>query len=116
MDEDKIGKFYVDWWNIRKSTVYGLVITIVVLASIGAGLWWASRNNWFMLESAAVGLPDTFHLSSGIENVYSAFGSLNVSWPNAEYTGSKHKAAASSTASFLYFMGIRISAPLASRF
>jgi hypothetical protein len=53
MDANKPGKFYVDWWNIRKSTIYGLVITVVVLASIGAGLWWASRNNWFMATENA---------------------------------------------------------------
>jgi len=47
MDDNKPGKFYVDWWNIRKSTIYGLIITVVLLASIGGGLWWASRNNWF---------------------------------------------------------------------
>ncbi len=53
MDDNKIGKFYVDWWNIRRSTIYGLIITVVVLASVGAGLWWASRNNWFMATENA---------------------------------------------------------------
>jgi len=64
MDEDKIGKFYVDWWNIRKSTVYGLIITVVLLASIGGGLWWASRNNWFMATEDASAPKDAARIVS----------------------------------------------------
>jgi hypothetical protein len=46
--ENKYRKFYVDWWNIRKSTIYTLVVLIVVAAMLGAGAWWASRHNWFI--------------------------------------------------------------------
>ena len=48
MDDNKYGKFYVDWWNIRKSTIYGIVAVVVIGAAIGGGIWWASRNNWFI--------------------------------------------------------------------
>ncbi len=48
MDENNYRKFYVDWWNIRKSTIYGLIAAVVLLAALGGGLWYASRNNWFI--------------------------------------------------------------------
>lgn len=50
MQNKRNPKFYVDWWNIRKSTIYGLVVFVIV----GAGLWWgvryASQNNWFIAD------------------------------------------------------------------
>ena len=45
MDDKKYSKFYVDWWNIRRSTLYGAIAIIVVIASVVVGLSWASRNN-----------------------------------------------------------------------
>ncbi|MBK7392264.1 MAG: FecR domain-containing protein [Chloracidobacterium sp.] len=48
MDDNNYRKFYVDWWNIRKSTIYGLIAAVVLLAALGGGLWYASRNNWFI--------------------------------------------------------------------
>ncbi len=46
--EQKYRKFYVDWWRIRKSTIYGL-IAILILAGVAAGgVWYASKNNWFL--------------------------------------------------------------------
>lgn len=41
-------KFYVDWWNIRKSTIYGLVALVLLVGGIGGGAWYASRHNWFI--------------------------------------------------------------------
>ncbi len=50
MQEGRYKKYYIDWWNIRKSSVY-LLIAVVLL---GAGLIWgfryASQNNWFIPE------------------------------------------------------------------
>jgi hypothetical protein len=48
MDDNNYRKFYVDWWNIRKSTIYGLIAAVILLAALGGGLWYASRNNWFI--------------------------------------------------------------------
>ena len=53
MDDNKIGKFYVDWWNIRKSTIYGAIAILVIAATIGGGLWYGSRNNWFVATDAS---------------------------------------------------------------
>ena len=46
-EELKFRKFYIEWWNIRKSTIYSLV-ALVVLALASTGFyWWASRHEWF---------------------------------------------------------------------
>jgi hypothetical protein len=47
MNENRYRKFYVEWWNIRKSTIYGLVVFCVLAAILGGVFWWAQRNNWF---------------------------------------------------------------------
>lgn len=48
--ENKYRKFYVEWWNIRKSTIWALAATVVIVASLVGGGIWASRNNWFIPE------------------------------------------------------------------
>ncbi|CAN5490657.1 hypothetical protein BH10ACI3_BH10ACI3_04430 [soil metagenome] len=48
MDENKYRKIYVEWWNIRKSTIYGSVAIVVLASVVIAGAWFASRNNWFV--------------------------------------------------------------------
>lgn len=47
MDDNKYRKFYLEWWHIRKSTIYGLIAFFVLAGAVGGGVWWASRNNWF---------------------------------------------------------------------
>ncbi len=42
--ENKYRKFYVDWWNIKKSTVYGTIGIIVFIAAIVGGGWWLWKN------------------------------------------------------------------------
>jgi hypothetical protein len=46
-DNSKFKSFYVDWWNIRKSTVYIIVATIVLGVSFALAVNYASKNNWF---------------------------------------------------------------------
>jgi len=46
--EQKYRKFYVDWWNVRKSTIYSITAIVVLTAAVSAGGWWASRHNWFV--------------------------------------------------------------------
>jgi FecR protein len=45
--EPKFRRYYVDWWNIRKSSVYGLIALVVFIGLLVGGAWYASRNNWF---------------------------------------------------------------------
>ncbi len=51
--ESKYRKFYVDWWKVRKSTIYGIIAFVVVTVAIGAGVWWALQVNWFAQQAAA---------------------------------------------------------------
>src|SRR5215203_5608133 len=50
--ENKYRKFYVEWWKIRKSTIYGLVAFLVVTGTVVAGVWWAVQYNWFAQQAA----------------------------------------------------------------
>lgn len=45
-------KFYVDWWRIRRSTIYGLIALAVLLSGSAFGVWYAVRNNWFTADVA----------------------------------------------------------------
>lgn len=42
--ENKYRKFYVDWWNIKKSTVYGTIGTVLLVVVIFGGGWWVWKN------------------------------------------------------------------------
>lgn len=48
--EQKYRKFYVEWWRIRKSTIYGSVAILVFAGLAAGGVWYASRNNWFLAD------------------------------------------------------------------
>lgn len=47
MDDKKYRKFYVDWWNIRRSTIYLLIAVVLFGTLIAVGLKYAQNNNWF---------------------------------------------------------------------
>ena len=53
MQDNKYRKFYVDWWNIRRSTIYLLIALILLGAGIIWGVSYASRNNWFVPDEHA---------------------------------------------------------------
>lgn len=46
-------KFYIDWWNIRKSTLYGIAAVIVFLLLMGGAGWWILRSNWATKSDAS---------------------------------------------------------------
>ncbi len=48
MQDRRYSKFYVDWWNIRKSSVYALIAVIILGAVLLWGFRYASQNNWFI--------------------------------------------------------------------
>lgn len=50
--EHKYKKFYVEWWKIRKSTIYGLVLFVAVISAVSVGLWWALHYEWFAQTAA----------------------------------------------------------------
>ncbi len=45
--ENKYRKFYFDWWRIRRSTLYGLAVLIVVSIGVFYGARYAMRSDWF---------------------------------------------------------------------
>ncbi|MBA2379836.1 MAG: FecR domain-containing protein [Blastocatellia bacterium] len=47
MAEERFRKYYVEWWKIRKSTIWGLVALVVLSSVLIFGGWWALRNDWF---------------------------------------------------------------------
>ena len=53
MDDNKYRKFYVEWWHIRKSTIYTLIAVVVIGGALYAGGLFASRNNWFIAVETA---------------------------------------------------------------
>ena len=55
--QNKPGKFYVDWINIKKSTIYGAVGLILLLAAIGAGGWYLSRADFLSNQPNAPEIP-----------------------------------------------------------
>lgn len=46
-EDHKYRKFYIEWWNIRKSTIYSIVALIVFVIGATGFYWWASRHDWF---------------------------------------------------------------------
>lgn len=48
--ESKYRKFYVEWWNIKRSTIYKLVAIIVILGLLGFGGWWVLKSNWMVAQ------------------------------------------------------------------
>ncbi len=64
MSDNQFKRFYVDWWNIKKSTVYVLVtLVILFVASLGF-LWYATRSNWFAQKESADAPQDAGKLTS----------------------------------------------------
>jgi nitroreductase len=55
--EPKYRKFYVDWWNIRKSTVYGTLAALVFLAMLVGGGWWLLKSNWLFDDTGNLEVP-----------------------------------------------------------
>lgn len=55
--ETKYRRFYIDWWNIRKSTVYAVVATILFLGALGFGIRWTLKNSWLVADPEATNVP-----------------------------------------------------------
>jgi hypothetical protein len=62
--ESKYRKFYVDWWNIRKSTIYTVVTALVAISLVSFFLWYASRHNWFVPVEATDAPKDAARIVS----------------------------------------------------
>lgn len=57
MENNKYRKFYIDWWNIKRSTIYSAVFTIVFLSALIGGIWYAWKKDWFLAATEATNIP-----------------------------------------------------------
>ncbi len=57
MSDKQYRKFYVDWWNIKRSTVYGLVSVVVILTVFIGGGWWLYKNDFFLAKTTVDDIP-----------------------------------------------------------
>ena len=64
-------KFYLDWWRIRRSTVYGIISLVVVVSVLSVGTWYALRSNWFEPEPAG-------HLPKNAARILSFEGDVRI--------------------------------------
>lgn len=55
--ESKYRRFYVEWWNIRKSTIYKLVAIVLFLSALGFGGWWILKSNWLVASPEIANVP-----------------------------------------------------------
>ncbi len=54
--EKKQRGFYVDWWQIRRSTVYGAAAVLLFLGLLG-GSWWLYRSDFFAASPEITDAP-----------------------------------------------------------
>lgn len=62
--EQKHPKFYVDWWNVRRSSIITLVVICVGLPLLAFGGWWAIRNDWFAQATVTEAPPNAARVIS----------------------------------------------------
>ena len=55
--DNKNRKYYVDWYNIRKSTIYGALAILLFLGVIGFGSWVLLRTDWLSSQPENPDLP-----------------------------------------------------------
>lgn len=51
--EQKHPKFYVDWWNVRRSSIITLTTICIGLPLLAFAAWWAVRYDWFAPAAVA---------------------------------------------------------------
>ena len=54
---DKSRNYYVDWWNIKRSTIYGIAALVLFLALTAGGIWWAIKNGDSIAKPENADLP-----------------------------------------------------------
>lgn len=58
-------RFYVEWWSIKKSTIYGSVFLLLTLGLLVTGGWVLWHNNFFLSASQTIDYPlDSARLTS----------------------------------------------------
>jgi hypothetical protein len=55
--ESKYRKIYIEWWNIKRSTIYRLVAIFVFLGLLGFGGWWILKGNLLVATPEVTDAP-----------------------------------------------------------
>jgi hypothetical protein len=55
--ESKYRKFYVEWWNIKRSTIYRIVAMLLFIGALGYGGWWILKSNWLVATPEVADAP-----------------------------------------------------------
>lgn len=57
-------KFYVEWWKIRKSTIWGAIAFIVVTGGVVYGVWWVWHRDWWSQQAVTDAPKDAARIIS----------------------------------------------------
>jgi hypothetical protein len=49
--------YYVEWWNVKKSIVYGIAAAILFLGLGGFGGWWLYKSDWLFSNKESAQIP-----------------------------------------------------------
>ena len=52
-EEPRFRKFYIDWYRIRKSSIYMLVGSVLLIAVLAVGGYYAVKHDWFAQTEAS---------------------------------------------------------------
>lgn len=55
--DKKARNYYVDWWNIKRSTIYGIVALVLFLLVTTGGIWWAIKSGGNIGKTENADLP-----------------------------------------------------------
>ena len=64
MEDPKFKKFYLDWWNVRKSTIYMIGAVLFFAAAIGGAAWWVTNHDWDSSTDSASAPKDSARIVS----------------------------------------------------
>ncbi len=62
--ETKQRKYYLEWWKVRKSTLYGLAGFIILGSAFAGGVWWAASGDLFSAIDTSEAPPDAARIIS----------------------------------------------------
>ena len=55
--EKKFRRYYVDWWQIKRSTVFGGAAILLFLLLVGGGGWWLYKSDFFTAKTDVIEAP-----------------------------------------------------------
>lgn len=64
MAQNKYRKFYIDWWKIRRSTIYYLIVLVIFALGFVGVLRWAIQKDWFAAVDTATAPKDAARIIS----------------------------------------------------